>query len=162
MQYRRLTNDELQELQREFVQFLAANGLPAETWENLKQTSPDQVEALIEQFSDIVFEKALSGVEHLEWRKPREVLALHFTDGVIRVNGIFVEGETILDFTENRPVEEMIRAFQNAAGAKLQLFSAERPCPPDARKREIFNYMQQGALISRNGEMYNLLEKLKS
>lgn len=94
MQYRRLTGDELQELEKEFVRFLAANGLPAEAWENLKQTNPERVEELIEQFSDIVFEKVLADVQHLEWRKPREVLALHFTPDTIRVNGIFVEGET--------------------------------------------------------------------
>ena len=60
MKFRRLTNEELQELEKEFVQFLVSNTVTADDWEKIKEDNPERAEGLIEIFSDIVFEKVIS------------------------------------------------------------------------------------------------------
>ena len=77
MKYRRLTNDELTELEKEFVRFLASNHITALDWEKLKGHDPKRVESLIEVFSDIVFEKILQGIEYLEFKTPTDIKTFH-------------------------------------------------------------------------------------
>ena len=45
--YRRLTLEELEELQKEFVDFLVINGITAEDWVKLKDNEVDKSELII-------------------------------------------------------------------------------------------------------------------
>ena len=47
MKYRRLSNAELQELEKDFVKFLATNHITATDWVKLKENNPIKVEKLI-------------------------------------------------------------------------------------------------------------------
>src|SRR5690625_7148031 len=69
MRYRRLTLEELKELESEFTTFLVTQGIPAEEWEKMKEKEPEQCQGLIDIFSDIVFEKILGKVKYLEHRE---------------------------------------------------------------------------------------------
>ncbi|MEL7221363.1 MAG: DUF6495 family protein, partial [Bacteroidota bacterium] len=68
MKFRRLTLEELNELEQDFVQFLVANTVTGPDWERIKTEQPDKAESLIELFSDIVFEKIIKGVRYLEFK----------------------------------------------------------------------------------------------
>ena len=81
MQYRRLTTDELQEMTTEFVHFLATNQVTAPEWEQLKRDGSPRVEELIEQFSELVFERILQKVEYLEHRAPKDLRTYHCLPG---------------------------------------------------------------------------------
>ncbi len=74
MKYRRLSTDELQELEKEFVHFLVSNGIAADDWVKLKEEENDKAEALIDTFSDVVMEKVLGKVDFLEKREKSSVL----------------------------------------------------------------------------------------
>ena len=80
MKYRRLRQDELESLEKEFVRFLASNQVTAEDWEKLKAGALEKAEKLIEIFSDIVFEKILSDVEYMEFQTPRDIKTFHFEE----------------------------------------------------------------------------------
>ena len=69
MDFRRLTNNELEELKTEFVRFLVSNTVTGDDWEKIKKENPERAEGLIEIFSDIVFKKIISKVEYLEMKK---------------------------------------------------------------------------------------------
>ena len=162
MQYRRLRPDELASLEKEFIRFLAANGLPADEWERIKAQQPERVDELINSFSDEVFEQVLAKVEYLEWRSPRDIKTFHFEAEKIVMNGLLIKGEAQLDFTADISGEDMIKRWQASGGAAgLQLFSAERAYK-DSKLKEVFILMEQGALISRDGALFKLLASLKA
>lgn len=159
MKYRRLEVDELQELETEFVQFLAANTITGPDWEKLKQTDTSRAEGLIDLFSDIVFDKVIRQIRYLEIISPLDIRTFHCDGDLIRMYGLRVIGECDLDFTrDQKPVEWY--ALARESGATLQAYSGEKGYQP-SREEELFRMMQQGALISRDGQLYHTLEALK-
>ncbi len=52
----------LEDLKDIFVNFLAANSITFEDWKKIKKNDKERVEELIENFSDVVFEKSLSNI----------------------------------------------------------------------------------------------------
>lgn len=159
MKYRKLDREELESLEPEFIRFLAANTVTGEDWVKIKSESPEKAEHLIDIFSDIVFEKILDGVEYLEFKSPQDYKTFYCTADRIYLLGLRVEGSTDLDFTSELPPQEMVRQLQDA-GASLKLYAAEKTYKPD-RRQELFRMMENGALISKDGAMYKLLEGLK-
>lgn len=157
--YRRLAADELQELETEFVRFLAAHALTGPDWERMKAERPDEAEKLIGQFSDVVFEKVIANVKYLEHRQAHDLRTYHCQDEKIVMYGLLVEGKTSLDLRQNLPPEQMMSMLQ-VSGARLKLYSGERAYQT-SREQDIFALMEQGALISKDGEMFRLLANLQ-
>ena len=157
MKYRRLRADELKELEPDFVRFLAANALPADSWEKMKQESPEAAEELIEQFSEVVFEKVLANVEYLEFKTPKDIKVFHCQKDKIIMLGLEVKGETELDFTKTTDPAEMNRQI-HTSGAKASVYRAEKQYKGD-RKMELFKMMESGCLIAK-GVLFQALDEL--
>lgn len=160
MKYRRLRQDELEQFEEEFVKFLASNHVTAEDWEQLKADSPKKVEGLIEIFSDIIFDKVLATVEYLEWRRPKDFRTFHFAENNIQLLGILATRSRTIDFTAGDPILQIIEKAKSENSA-LQLFSAERTYKKE-KAIEIFELLEQGALISRDGKVFKALQTIKS
>lgn len=158
MKYRRLRNDELAELETEFVRFLAANSIPAKDWEKIKEHNPQRVNELLDKFSEVVYEKVIANVEFLEFRTPKDIKTFYCEADTIHLLGLSVHGESTLDFTKNPSRDELLEQFQNKA-AKLQIYHAKKSYQPD-RNTEIFRMMESGALIAKDGGMYKILKQL--
>ncbi len=159
MKYRRLTNEELAELETEFVRFLVSNTVTGDDWEKIKQDNPEKAEGLIEIFSDIVFDKTISKIEYLELKTPKDLKIFHCKKEEIELVGLKIDGESNLDFTnESLPPEEMMAKLQ-MSNAKLQTYSAKKKYKGD-REEEIFQMMQWGSLIS-DGKLFNALKYLQ-
>jgi len=159
MKYRRLAKEELAELEQEFVRFLAANSVTADDWQKLKAAEPEKAEGLIDIFSDIVFEKTLSGAEYLEFKTPKDLKTFHFKKEKVTLNGLKVEGPSNLDFTQDVSPEQMLGQLKMST-AQLKLYTAEKEYRKE-REQEIFDLMERGALISRDGALFKTLESLK-
>ena len=160
MQYRRLTQAELNELETQFVTYLAANSITAPDWELLKSESPDKAETLIELFSDMVFDQTLETIEYLEYKEAQDIKTFHCGPEKIQMLGLFIEGHTDVDLRESmNPVEMMQRV--KAANAKVTLYSMEKALPPENRKAELFRMLENGCRISRDGMLYKTLKGLR-
>ncbi len=159
MKYRRLYQDEFNELRDEFIRFLAVNGLPADEWERIKNSEPHRTDQLLDQFSELVFERVLTDIRYLDWKRPRDLRTFHCLDDRILMNGLLIEGETTLDFTQNLPPDRMLQML-NVSGAALKFFSGERAYRK-SREEDLFELMENGALISKDGNLYQTLESLK-
>ncbi|MDX1666176.1 MAG: DUF6495 family protein [Saprospiraceae bacterium] len=159
MKYRRLRIDELEELESEFVRFLAAQAITGPDWVKIKEVQPQRAEKLIEQFSDMVFEQVLKNVEFLEIKKPKELKIFKCLDDRIILMGLIVEGQTRLDLTQNLPPARMMEQLQ-ASDAKIKLFRAERRYR-EGRERDLFELMEKGALISKDPTLYETLASLR-
>lgn len=161
MKYRKLRKGELKELEQEFVRFLAANTVTADDWEKLKTGAPEKAERMIEVFSDIVFEKTLQGAEYLEFKTPKDIKTFHFKKEEVVLNGLKVEGESNLDFTKQEVSPEQMLGQLKLSGAQLKLYTARKQYRQE-REVEMFQLMEKGALISRDGGLFKMLEQLKS
>jgi hypothetical protein len=153
-----LTNDELKELEKEFVQFLVSNTVTADDWEKIKEENPERAEGLIEIFSDIVFEKVIGNIQYLEHRTPKNLRTYYCVSDRIYMLGILVEGESDLDLSKNDPPEIMTEKLKKS-DANLKVFSGEKKYKKE-KVLEIFELMQEGALISHDGNMFKLLSQL--
>ena len=159
MKYRRLTKEELVELEKEFTRFLASQAIPASEWEVLKSQKPNQANELMDIFSDMVFEQILQKVEYLEMKSPKDIKTIHCHENKMVMIGMLVEGNTSLNLTQNLSPEQMMQQLQ-LSGAKLKLFSAEKKYDKE-RNVEIFEWMEKGALISKDGMLFKTLSGLK-
>jgi hypothetical protein len=160
MEYRRLQPDELQELEAEFIRFLAANTITGDDWTQLKAEDPAKAEGLIDIFSGIVFEKIVKGVEYLEFKTPLDIKTFHCLPEKIMLNGLQIKGASDLDFTKEDVTPDRMGQLLRDSGAGLQLYTAEKAYQP-SREQEIFRMLETGARISRDGLLFKTLEGLK-
>lgn len=158
MKYRRLDVEELQEMEKEFVRFLATRSIPGPDWEKIKAEQPDKMNMLLDEFSDLVFEKILTGITYLEMKTPNDLKTFRCEKEKIDLIGLTVEGNSQIDFTRDQTPEEMIAQFK-LSGAKLKMYQAEKNYKGN-RELELFNMMESGCLISK-GELYMMLRSLK-
>jgi len=158
MKFRRLSNEELAELEKEFVRFLASNSVTGDDWVKIKAEQPQKAEQLIELFSDIVIEKTLSRIQYLEYKAPKDVKTFFCEKEKITMIGMQIKGESELDFTKGSKGEEMIEALKNS-NAQVQLYQAEKGYKPD-RPTELFRMMESGCLIS-DGSLFKMLSAMK-
>lgn len=158
MKYRRLRFDELQGLEKDFVNFLAANSVTSNDWESMKNESPDKAEKMIEIFSDMIFEQTLKKVDYLEQKSAREIRTYHCGQEKLSMIGIVIEGQSSLDFRQNLDPQQMMTQL-SLSGAQLKLFKGEKTYKKE-RNIELFDLMEQGALISRDGHLFKTLSQL--
>ena len=158
MKYRVLTTEELAELEKEFIRFLAVNGIPGPDWVKMKTTTPEKADGLIHAFSDMVFEKTLQNIEFLEIKTPEDYKTFHCLPDKIVLLGIRLEGDSDLNFTQNTPPAQMLDQLKRS-GAKLFMYGAEKKYSKE-RNLELFEMMEKGCLISK-GDMFRTLERLK-
>lgn len=159
MKFRRLTQDELKEMEVEFIRFLAANTVTGADWEKLKKDQPERAEQLIELFSDIVFEKIIGDVRYLEFKTPSDIKTFRCEAEKIYMIGLRINGESSIDFTQDQSPEQMMSLLK-LAQAKLQMYQGEKAYSKE-RAIELFEMMQNGALISKDGKLYKTLAQLK-
>ncbi len=66
MKYTRLTEEQFEELEQEFINFLATQSITAEEWRSMKEEKPALAEEELDVFSDLVWEGVLTNVAYLE------------------------------------------------------------------------------------------------
>lgn len=157
MKYRRLDKEELTEMEAEFVRFLATRSIPGPDWEKMKTEKPEQVEALLDEFSDLVFEKILTNVEFLEFKSSDDLKTFRCGKDKIELIGLTVEGQMNIDFTAIETPREIVDKMKSS-GAKLQMYRAEKPYRGN-REKELFAMMEAGCLISKGG-LFNTMDEL--
>ena len=158
MKYRRLRREELEELEPQFIRFLAAQSIPAQDWSKLKVTDEKRANVLIDQFSAMVFDDVIRRTEYAEQRTERQLLTFRCGKEKLELRGIVVEGETTLDLRREESPQEMVARLQ-MSDAKLKILSAERVYRPD-RQSEVFALLEQQAKISQGPELFDLLDSM--
>ena len=158
--YRLLTEEELKELQGVFVNFLAAKSIQVDEWEKIKKHDKEKLNALIEEFSDVVFEKTLSNVKLMEKREPHKYLMYSIDDDEIKLLGIEIKGDTKLDFTKGFSIKDIYDLFEKDNETEVSFIIGHKPYFEDKNK-EIFDLMQRGIEISQNEELYRIFKELK-
>lgn len=156
MRFRRLTKAELEQLEQDFVQFLASNQITADDWENLKEDNKPKVHELLDLFSDIVLEKVFSKIKYLQHRSKDTIRVFECQEEKLSMIGLKIEDET-KDLTNPKDLATLANP-QSVKGA-VKMYQVEREYLKD-KPDEIFEMMQRnGCQIAPDG-MYQMLESM--
>ncbi len=153
MKYRRLTDEELKEMEQEFINFLVSNTITGEDWEKLKLNNPEKAQKLIENFSDIVLQKVLEKIEFIEHRTAKDWKIFQCQPDKILMKGFSADANSHIDF--NSP-----NVLKDIEGSTIQLYKAEKAYNSD-REKEIFEMIQSGCTITE-GKVFNVMAHLHS
>lgn len=71
--YRALNIEELESLEKEFVDFLVLNGIMHDDWTQMKDEDPLASQKMTELFSDVVWESILRNTKFLDFRSANSI-----------------------------------------------------------------------------------------
>ena len=159
MKYRILTIEELSNLEKEFVAFLASNTITASDWEKLKNNDKVKADKLIEMFSDIVFEKVLVNVDLLEIDSHYFRQYLNFKSDEVEMRGILIENAPDFKLAQISSKNDLNNLFRSDPEASIKILKGTKKYSKN-REEEIFDWIKKGALISKNMEVFESLKDL--
>lgn len=149
MKYKQLTPTEFQKLQPTFIEFLATKGLQPSDWERIIESSNAKAKALLESFSDQVWEARLDRIEYVEHRNPRTWRVYRCMEKQIVVN-ILQATEEEVDFTKPESLSQ---------GQSFRLEQQEQFYEAEERNAFIFDLIKLGARPS-SAERFEQLASL--
>lgn len=150
MRFRRLSKEELSELEKDFVSFLASNTVTASDWEKLKSEDKARAEDLIDMFSDIVFETSLKKIEYLENCSAGSLLLFKCEDEQLSLLGVN-SNDAEIDFTQTDFVSKL-------KDNSLSVFYSQKPYSKN-REEEVFEMLEQGCSIT-DGKLFESLKHI--
>jgi hypothetical protein len=148
--YRSLTTEELQELEKEFVEFLVINGIIADDWVKIKKEDPEKAEKMIDLFSDVVMEGTLRKVQFIEHHSRKEVKAFQCLPEKMIMMGMR-SGSDEVNFSDPQFLQESMKN----PPADLEVFTLEKKYHKP-REVEIFEMTEAGCEVS-NGSLFKAL-----
>ena len=156
MKYARLTKEQFEELNQEFINFLATQSITADEWRTLKAEKPEVAEQELDIFSDLIWEGVLGKVKYLEHISPKQLMLFRITEAFMELIAIKVETENI-DITTEYGYKWL---QQNLHDDAVSLYTSSKAIKDD-RNKDIFVLIQQGSVITK-GELYNYFGDLLS
>ena len=154
MKYTRLTQQQLEELQPEFINFLATQSITAEEWKSLKNEKPEVAEEELDVFSDLIWEGVLAKVTYLENISEQHMHLFYLTDKEMKLFSVKVLNPAI-DLRTQEGFGWFKRNFQLDF---VEYLTASKAYSQD-KNHDKFNLIQQGAVITK-GELYQWFERI--
>jgi hypothetical protein len=154
MKYQRLTREQLEEMEEEFVNFLATQSITAEEWQKIKQERPEVAEQEIDVFSDLIWEGILGRVRYLENIGPNHMHLFHLEEKEMKLIATRIHAPAI-DIT----TQEGFAWFKsNYLSEQVEYMTAVKAYSEDP-SLDKFKLIQQGAVITR-GELFQWFEEI--
>ncbi len=157
-QFELFSLDEFKYLEKEFIQFLATNGISADYWEKLISEKDIKVNEILEDFNRFIHQTVLEKAEILEKRTEdsltifySEMDRLHFVRVENNVSGIFdFENEfDLIDFQN----------FLTKNVSKISVFRGEKSIKI-SKANEFHTLLKSGCKISKNTALLDFLKQL--
>jgi hypothetical protein len=152
MKYSRLSKEQFEELQQEFINFLATQSISAKEWEEIKQQKPEAAEEELDVFSDLIWEGVLEQVTYLEHFSPNQMYLFNISQQEIDLIAVTVANEAI-DITTREGYQWLQK---NIMEDSVNMFTSTKAISPD-RNQDIFALIQQGAVITK-GELFEYFD----
>lgn len=149
--YRLLTIDELNELEKEFIEYLILYGISANDWVKIKDEVSEKADSLIAHFSDVVFEKILRETQFLEWRGAKELKAIHCLKNNFVVVGLNASKIKNADLNDSN----YLRNAMKVPPSNLEVYTIDIPFEL-SREKEIFKMTELGFQIT-DGKLFKTL-----
>ncbi len=151
MKYKRLTTEELQQLEKEFVNFLASAQITGPDWEKMKKNEVEKAEELIDVFSDVVYDKVMSKIKFVDYRDEKTLNIFNCTEDKIILIGLRVKEHSSLDLT----AADVFTQWNDNNTSAVNVIRSEKKYMKE-RGMEVFELLQNGCLIT-DDRLFNLL-----
>jgi len=153
MKYSRLTKEQFEELNKEFINFLATQSITAEEWQNLKVNKPELAEMELDVFSDLIWEGVLNKAEYLEHISAQHMYLFRLGEDKMYVIALTLKND--IDIT----TKEGYKWLQNnLMDENVEFLQADKEYTDD-KNLDKFKMIEQGAVITK-GELFKYFEKL--
>lgn len=152
MKYARLTKEQLEELHPEFINFLASQTITKVEWDTIKQNTPQVAEELLDVFSDLIWEGALSKATYLQNISTQQLFLFKLNKDTMQL--LVVKTSLNVSFTTQEGLDWLA---DNLLHDQVELFTAEKNYTSN-KKQDIFQLIQQGANICE-GNLYESIAK---
>lgn len=160
MKYKRLTTPELENLKDDFIRFLASQGIDADSWQKMKAENLEGAEEIINIYSDLVYDQALTKCEYIEHVSAKEFKTLKFGDTETTVQGIKVKEGSSINLNTPQFQDSVQQGLQNK---EIEVFTATKK-HEKLREQEMFDWMEKGGYMADNkwfDEVKRLITHLK-
>ncbi|WP_396138652.1 DUF6495 family protein [Flavobacterium sp.] len=154
MKYARLTKEQLEELHPEFITFLATQSIDKIEWDDIKKNRPNVAEQEIDIFSDMIWEKALANVSHID----------HFSKNYIFLFKCYQNEVLSFVIKTNNPQIDFVSAdginwlSENLFSDEVEITRGKKDLSEN-RNESLFEIIRQGGIISK-GELFTKLDSL--
>ena len=143
--YRRLSQEEFENLEQEFITYLSGNSVTADEWVKLKEDKSPRVDHLLDEFSDLVMERALKKIEYLEMLSSKEIRLFKLEEGSARMVGLSLK-KGDYDLRDNAQIKKLFIDLSSGA-ANAEVFQLEKEYSKE-RAEEAFFLIKNGAMVS--------------
>lgn len=154
MKYRRLTKEQLEEMHKEFINFLATQSITAEEWKDIKENKPEVAEEEIDVFSDLVWEGVLFKIEYLENLSANQMHLFHLKDKEMSLIAIRVSQPGI----DLRTQDGFAWFKQNFMGDTVEIMTAVKANSED-KLMDRFELIEKGAIITQ-GDLFRYFDDI--
>lgn len=154
MKYRRLSKEQLEEMHKEFINFLATQSITAEEWKDIKENKPEVAEDEIDVFSDLVWEGVLSKIAYLENISALQMHLFHLKEKEMSLIGIRVSQPGIDLRTKNG----FAWFKQNFMGDNVEIMTAVKAYSED-KLMDRFELIEKGAVITQ-GDLFRYFDDI--
>lgn len=155
MKYSRLTKEQFDELEQEFINFLATQSITGEEWTNLKANKPDLAEVELDIFSDLIWEGVLNQVEYLEHISPKDIHLFALNEDHMHLIGIKIKADYDVSTSEG-----FAWLRENLMHDDVEFVQAKKEYSDD-KNLDRFQLIEKGANITK-GDLYKYMHKLIS
>lgn len=146
--YRTLSIEELESLEKEFIQFLVLNGIVGDDWVKMKENEPSSAQKMTELFSDVVWESMLRKTQYLDFKSPNSVKCFHCQEDKI----VLVAMDS--DHTDLSQ-EDFLKLNRGQYPDDIKVYTTSKDYSK-FRELEIFDMINWGCHIS-DGNLYKML-----
>ena len=154
MKYRRLSKEQLEEMHKEFINFLATQSITAQEWKDIKENKPEVAEDEIDVFSDLVWEGVLSKIEYLENISALQMHLFHLKEKEMSLIGIRVSQPGI----DLRTKSGFAWFKQNFMGDNVEIMTAVKAYSED-KLMDRFELIEKGAVITQ-GDLFRYFDDI--
>ena len=141
--FRALTFEELESMEKEFIDFLVLNGITGDDWEKLKIEKPENAEGICDAFSDVVFTKILKNCRYIESHSPQYLVSIFCDEKEMHLQGLEAPKDSTIDFTD----PEQFKKMKTTPPAGIKRIKSNKKYSEE-REMEIWQMLQSGFFIS--------------
>ena len=154
MKYARLTKEQLEELHPEFINFLATQSIDKSEWDEIKKNRIHVAEQEIDVFSDMIWEKALTNVSHIDHFSKNYIFLFKCMEDVV-FSLVVKTNNPDIDFVSTEGINWL---GDNLFSDEVEIVKGKKDISEN-RNEALFQIIKQGGIISK-GELFTKLESL--
>ena len=152
MKYQRLTKEQFEELNSEFVNFLATQAIDKAEWDKIKLQKPEVAEQELDVFSDLIWEGVLTRTEFLENFSKNHIFLFQCFDTYLK-SIVLISQIKEIDFLNKDGLQWL---SDNMFTDNIEMKVGKKQFV-DERNTSIFELIQQGSFLS-DGQLFKQIK----